>query len=282
MNGPTRRLALIVGAMKCGTTSFFQYLGSHPDVLPSRTKQLNFFSDDVRWSRGVEWYRAQWPATEGDPWLLEASPSYTYPETARTAADRIAAMKGEVRAIYLIRDPIERIESHYFHGYHRGEFDETSTIGEALRRHPRLLEVTRYGRWIEAYRRRLGGDRLLVLHTRDLDRDPAATLARACRFLEVDDGFAFPDLATRYNRQAMQSADHPAVDRLRGLGWVRSAVRASVPLRVRERIKLFLKPDHASGPAGDERFRLSDDDRARVLDELRDDLAGLGSPELET
>jgi hypothetical protein len=271
MNVAPLRLALVIGAMKCGTTSLFQYLGRHPDVLPSRTKQLNFFSHDEKWSRGIEWYRSQWPAGDPHPrWLLEASPSYTYPEWAEACARRIAATDADTRLMYLVRDPIERIESHYFHGYHRGEFEDAPSIDVAIRRYPRLLDLTRYQRWIEMYRRRVGEERLLVLRTDDLDHAPELTLARVCRFLDIDDRFPFPDLTTRYNRQEMQPADHPVVERLRTLDWLTGAVRAAVPLRVRERVKLLLK----STPARDSgnRFRLSPAARASVLDQLGDDL----------
>lgn len=275
MTPTPERLALVIGAMKSGTTSLFQYLGDHPEILPSRTKQLNFFSDPEVWSRGLEWYGAQWPGASGAPWHLEASPSYTYPDRARQAADRIAGMDARIRLIYLIRDPIERIESHYFHGFHRGEFAGTRSIGDAVRRHPRLLDVTRYERWIDVYRRRVGDRRLLVLRTHDLDRDPSTTLGEVCRFLEIDPTFNFPDLTTRYNTHAMQASDHPAVQALSRLGWLRRAVRRTVPLRIRERLKLRFKPESDEASL----FHLTPADRAWVRAQLGDDVAGLFPPE---
>ncbi|HKK94652.1 MAG TPA: sulfotransferase [Longimicrobiales bacterium] len=279
MTTPPTRLVLVIGAMKCGTTSLFQYLGDHPDVLPSRTKQLNFFSDPEVWARGMEWYRRQWPSSPTDPWHLEASPSYTYPERVRDAADRIAGLEGDVRLIYLVRNPIERIESHYFHGFHRGEFSATPSIAEAVRRHPRLLDVTRYRRWIDVYRQRVGDERLLVLHSHELDRRPVEALAEVCHFLDIDPTFQFPDLGTRYNTQAMQASDHPAVEALGRLEWLRGIVRRAMPLRVREKLKLRLKPEvEADGPTP---FRLNPADREWVLTQLADDVAGLFSSDTD-
>jgi hypothetical protein len=35
--------SLIIGAMKCGTTSLYSYLSEHPEVLMSSVKEPNFF-----------------------------------------------------------------------------------------------------------------------------------------------------------------------------------------------------------------------------------------------
>ena len=38
--------ALIIGAMRCGTTSLFSYLSQHPEVAPSTPKEPDFFAND--------------------------------------------------------------------------------------------------------------------------------------------------------------------------------------------------------------------------------------------
>ncbi|MEO0377749.1 MAG: hypothetical protein AAF329_24750 [Cyanobacteria bacterium P01_A01_bin.17] len=49
--------ALIIGAMKCGTTSLFHYLAEHPQVSPSRNKEPFFFCDDRRYQQGLQRYQ---------------------------------------------------------------------------------------------------------------------------------------------------------------------------------------------------------------------------------
>ncbi len=41
-----RRFAIVIGAMKSGTTSLFRHLGTHPEVLPCRVKEPKFVSDE--------------------------------------------------------------------------------------------------------------------------------------------------------------------------------------------------------------------------------------------
>lgn len=96
---------VVIGAMKCGTTSLHHYLDVHPDIAMSQAKELNFFFGDdadgesgdaeVRswhngnWHRGVEWYAAQFDA--GAPVRGEASPGYTSPAHPEVAG-RMAAI----------------------------------------------------------------------------------------------------------------------------------------------------------------------------------------------
>ena len=47
---------IIIGAMKCGTSSMHNYLDAHPEISMSRQKELNFFSFDRHWQRGEDWY----------------------------------------------------------------------------------------------------------------------------------------------------------------------------------------------------------------------------------
>lgn len=43
---------LIIGAMKCGTTSLYHYLCEHPNIVPAREKELHF-------KKGPSWYESQ-------------------------------------------------------------------------------------------------------------------------------------------------------------------------------------------------------------------------------
>src|SRR3954452_9585849 len=45
---------LVIGAMKAGTTSLHAYLNQHPDVFVSSPKELDFFSAQHNWSRGLD------------------------------------------------------------------------------------------------------------------------------------------------------------------------------------------------------------------------------------
>ena len=107
---------IVIGAMKSGTTSLFHYLQAHPQVFMSPLKEVEFFVEEKNWRRGMDWYRAQFAgASPGALAIGEASTAYTkYPEYPGVP-ERIASSLPDARLIYILRDPIERIRSHYQH-----------------------------------------------------------------------------------------------------------------------------------------------------------------------
>src|SRR3954454_2741624 len=48
---------VVIGGLKCGTTSLHHYLNLHPQIEMSRPKELNFFVEELNWDLGRDWYR---------------------------------------------------------------------------------------------------------------------------------------------------------------------------------------------------------------------------------
>lgn len=71
---------IIIGAMKCGTTSLHSYLSLHPEIKMSRQKELDFFVDRYNWHRRIDWYQSQF---KGKAKIYgKSSPNYSkYPRT---------------------------------------------------------------------------------------------------------------------------------------------------------------------------------------------------------
>lgn len=114
---------LIIGAKRGGTTSMYNYLRMHPGVLgmfpqPRASKSSDYFFGGA--VKGSRWYTSHFHTTRflartADklgyaPVTGEASPYYIWDP-------RIAALayqaNPDVRAIMLIRDPVERAFSHW-------------------------------------------------------------------------------------------------------------------------------------------------------------------------
>ena len=57
---------LIIGGMKCGTTSLHNYLATHPEVFMSEEKELDFFTSWNIRERGLGWYEKQFPVEAPD------------------------------------------------------------------------------------------------------------------------------------------------------------------------------------------------------------------------
>src|SRR5688500_4010417 len=104
---------IIIGGLKCGTTSIHHYLGLHPEVQMSKPKELNFFVSELNWDLGIPWYKSRFDSRF--PVRGESSPHYTNQPRFRGVAERIRDNVPDARLIYMVRDPISRILSHWRH-----------------------------------------------------------------------------------------------------------------------------------------------------------------------
>ena len=70
---------IIIGGLKCGTTSIHHYLGLHPEIQMSKPKELNFFVEELNWDLGLDWYASRFDDRfkvrgESSPALHEPAP----------------------------------------------------------------------------------------------------------------------------------------------------------------------------------------------------------------
>lgn len=129
LTAPLRPLpnAVIIGGMKCGTTSLNAWLRDHPKVAFSSVKEIHFF--DKQHDRGSRWYRTHFPLLEtslGAQCVIEATPSYLY--RASDVAERMANLIPEAKLIAMLRDPVKRAISHYGHMVRNGKEDRPAEV----------------------------------------------------------------------------------------------------------------------------------------------------------
>jgi hypothetical protein len=117
---------IIIGGLKCGTTSIHHYLGLHPEIQMSKPKELNFFCEELNWDLGLDWYASRFDSrfkVRG-----ESSPHYTNLPCFTGVPARIREHCPDARLLYMVRDPIKRILSHWVHatgaGYETGDLVE--------------------------------------------------------------------------------------------------------------------------------------------------------------
>lgn len=189
---------LVIGAMKAGTDSLYEYLRHHPQVFMATPKELDFFVEEKNWACGPAWYEAQFEQANGALAIGEASTSYAKHPVHQHVPERIASLLPDVRLIYLVRQPIERIRSEYLHRVLYG--GEQRPIEEAVLVDPSYLDLSRYALQIEHYLAHFSRDQLLVVVSEDLRMDRRRTLEKALRFLGVDDRWTDPVVDEEYHR----------------------------------------------------------------------------------
>ena len=258
------RLALIIGAMKCGTTSLFSYLAQHPQIATSTPKEPNFFANDEHWARGTEWYQSlfDWDPSRHTI-ALEASTAYSRCPSRPNAAARIATLDVDCRFIYILRDPIDRVESTLKHVVLRRRM--AIRPGEEPELSPEWIDLSRYAMQAAEYTKRFPREHLLLLDFDELRVQPLAVVRRVCEFLEVDPSYDFKGLGTTHNPSTV---DHPIYAATVGNPLAR-AIAGLLPVWFKQSMRNRLARNL------DVAVALSPAQRARLAGELREDMERL-------
>lgn len=191
---------IIVGAMKCGTTTLFRHLGKHPEIGLSRDKETDFFLAETDFARGLGWYSDQF--RPGARVYGEASPNYTKRNEFPGVPARIHSCLPDARLIYMVRDPVERFVSQYLHHMNAGEIDipPDRILATPAGRH--YLDCSRYHYQLIAYLEHFAREQILVLCLDEMRRHPAILLRRTFSFLGVDPTVQVDGLDENHNSGA--------------------------------------------------------------------------------
>ncbi len=175
---------MIVGAQKCGTSTLFMILNSHPLIVGARRKEPHFFSSSSDWKNELPQYHKLFEETEGALYF-EASTTYTfYPLRNLRIWDDIFNYNPHMKFIYIVRRPIDRIVSSYMHSYERGYTD--LSFEEALIKERHYLDLTRYYTQISPYIKVFGRNSVLIIDFDDLICRRQAVLEEISGFLSID------------------------------------------------------------------------------------------------
>jgi hypothetical protein len=111
---------LLIGAARCGTTSLYEILRSHTGVFlpPSKRPEPHFFFKHAEYQKGLRYYENRYFPRETRAIAIgEASTSYIF---GPHVPERIAQAVPHIKSILMLRNPIERAFSGYWHSVKSG------------------------------------------------------------------------------------------------------------------------------------------------------------------
>ena len=210
----------IVGAQKAGSSSLYYYLNQHPQVKETFGKELHYFDGSLidgldTYKKGKPWYQAHFPLNhtlkKGDI-CLDASPLYLFHPLV---AERIHQLIPDCKIIMLLRNPVERAISHYFHVKKLG--GETLSIEAALaQENKRLAGAIQtknykdadfrkysyqarglYWQQIQQYLKFFKREQILIINSDDFFQQTPQVLNRIFEFLAIDPDYAIADLQAK-------------------------------------------------------------------------------------
>jgi hypothetical protein len=272
---------LIIGAAKCGTTSLHSYLDCHPDISMASPresgplvdndvggKEMRFFWRDD-WRDRLDWYRSHFTGMTTQI-RGEATPAYSAHPFHAGVAERIHATVPHAQLLYLVRDPIERICSHYVQQRADGDrrpFEQR--MAEWSDPDNSIVCPSRYATQVEQYLGYFSPSQLLVVDQSELGQHRRTTLQRIFAFLGVDRGFWSPALEEELNTRQDKRMLTPKGARLFN-GWIDPGARRLMGGRwaqLRPYVRRALSEQVAERPA--------------VAGELRERLIDLLQPEVD-
>ena len=175
---------LLIGAAKSATTSLSNALSQHPDICFSDPKEPQFFSDE-NWRGNLDNYHSSFKKNS-TKLFGEGSTNYSkFPHYNKNIHQDVFEYNPQMKIIYMMRHPIDRIVSHYIHAYNRGH-EPISNINKALTSNNHYIDTTRYAMQIEPYISHFGKHNILMLFFEDFISKPQHVLDSTFEFLGVD------------------------------------------------------------------------------------------------
>ncbi len=189
---------IMIGAMKSGTSSLHHYLDEHPDISMSYPKELDFFIEERRWGKGFEWYESHF--SKSATIRGESSVGYAQRHLYAGVPERIHAMNPDLKLLYILRDPVERLVSHFTQLSLMGLDDrDFQGVLRALPGSDYVL-TSSYHYQLSAFLALFPLEQIQILTLEELVRDKVGTIQKVFRFLGVEDSFVGKDWALVHNR----------------------------------------------------------------------------------
>jgi len=193
---------IIVGAMKAGTTSLHHILNhhdsvfmpgreihffdlddiqQHPDFFMNNTNQWIFHDYELYFNDYLDWYKRFFQnAVEGQT-IGEDSTTYL---ASCKAPQRIIKLLPNVKLIFMLRDPVTRAYSHYWHLVNSGRaiYDFESTLRHAP---GTILQRGYYKEQIERFLRYFPADQLKFIIFEEFTKNIQVMVDEVCAFLSL-------------------------------------------------------------------------------------------------
>lgn len=229
--------------MKSGTTTVFEVLAQHSQIAPAMNKEPGFFAFDTIWEKGYQWYHSLF---NFDPdrhiYRLEASTDYTKAPFVKNVWTRMCASPNkEFKLIYVMRDPIRRMESHARHTQDsRKELGQITSLrtSHSLDEGLSLLSMStsQYAYQLSHFTDAIASNSIHFVLFEELCRDPKRVFSDLFSFLEL--GVEnISDTLPQYNVAAEKKRLVPIWAQLSSNRSLTTAGRLIIPRVLRNLIK---------------------------------------------
>lgn len=183
--------------MKSGTTSLHHYLNGHPDVFMSEPKEPQYFVDTTLHPDDLDWYLGLFDGVGDERYLGESSTFYSMLPEFPGPVERIREFNPDSFFIYIMRDPVDRILSHYWHMVRQR--DEWRPLRRLIDEDGAYLAVSDYAMQLRPYLDAFGEERVKTLTFEEMKADPLGSVNDIFRWLDLPAMEDLPVVGRRFN-----------------------------------------------------------------------------------
>lgn len=245
---------LVIGAQKCGTTTLFEDLRSHPGIGLADKESSVLLGSATASGDGIELpeedlcasYARTLPRGASGCLLGEVATGYSMLPRYPNAISNAVRVLPNAKIIYIVREPVARVVSHHHHDFGYGLTGPD--INTSVHTHEELLNNSRYATqiqpWLDAY----GSDAVLVLKFEDYVADRQASSAKVFSFLGVHPS-PLPDPQLVHNAGESKRVGVGLLGRVAHSELYRTHIRGQLPESMRRRLSGRLLPKAPPRPA---------------------------------
>lgn len=180
---------IIIGALKSSTTLFRRLLDKHPQIWCNLHGKRNpFIFDDYNQSKSWNNYLKQFDSCPKNKKIIyDYAPVYSCISDSYASRDipkRIKEKLGNIKLIYILRDPVERIISHYKHAFITSK-KYFKSLSEALDKDSKLTTYSKYKTQLEYYYPVFGKNGVFIVIAEELHKNPKKVMSEVENYLGI-------------------------------------------------------------------------------------------------
>lgn len=195
---------LVIGAQKSGTTFVQRCLNEHPDAFIP-LEEIPFFEDPWYSSNNVDTFKSLFQEGKNKKAIGLKRPNYL---AKAECAERIHKHLPSAKLITILRDPVDRAISAYYH-YAKFGFAPIKHVNRGLLeimkgrhagKYPRAREIIEFGfyyKWLERYLGYFERKQILIMLYDEIVKNCHHSIKKICQFLEIDSEYAPRSLNSR-------------------------------------------------------------------------------------
>lgn len=240
-NNPIKPNFLIIGATKSATTSLSSLLKQHPDICIVKGKEPQFFSFDNQYNPGWEHYQSLYDHCKKSAMAFgDASTSYSRIRYHPNTIQRIKHHVPEVKNIYMVRQPLERMESAYIQHIEAAGIKGLmlTSISDAVTRQPMIVDSSRYWEVFDTYRQHSPEEHIKIVWFDEYINNRLSAYQDICHFLGVNDKFEFKSIRENANKRST------VLDRINNFGRNDTSIDTTWDPKIRQQVINTLRDDN--------------------------------------